>query len=252
MSTPNLDVTGYQWVGALAQFNFELECQKGHDNTVADVLSWVTTWLDPETVKSILNGVPLGMAHHAKVHDLAMMEGDQHLEQEVCIATGCPLVLMHVTDWGKAQREDPMLSTMLDWLKAQKQTNLKMLLVEHTSNEEGKLILQNRQNFTIHQGALYLLSMPKGKTEDLLLFVVPKAHHVATLNGCYQDVSHQGCDHTLCLLQECFWWPGMTNQVQQSIKSCMHCFQHEGNLPKVPLQPIVSTAPMDFLHISLY
>ena len=30
------------------------------------------------------------------------------------------------------------------------------------------------QNFTIHQGASYLSSTPKGKTEDLLLFVIPK------------------------------------------------------------------------------
>ena len=39
MATPNLDAMGYQWVSALAQFNFELEYQKGHDNTVADALS---------------------------------------------------------------------------------------------------------------------------------------------------------------------------------------------------------------------
>ena len=41
----------------------------------------------------------------------------------------------------------------------------------------------------------------------------------------------------------------MTNQVQQSIKSCMCYLQHEGNLPKVPLHLIVSTAPMDLLHV---
>ena len=39
MSTPNLDAMGHQWVGVLAQFNFELEYQKGHDNTVVDALS---------------------------------------------------------------------------------------------------------------------------------------------------------------------------------------------------------------------
>ena len=39
MMTPNLDATSHQWVGALAWFNFELEYQKGCDNTVADVLS---------------------------------------------------------------------------------------------------------------------------------------------------------------------------------------------------------------------
>ena len=47
----------------LHRFNFELEYQKGHDNMVADVLSQVTTQLNPETVKSILDGVALGMVH---------------------------------------------------------------------------------------------------------------------------------------------------------------------------------------------
>ena len=109
-----------------------------------------------------------------------MVEGDQHLEQEVHIAPGCPLVEMHVTNWAKAQREDTGLSAVFDWLKAEKQTNLKMLLAEHTSSEEGKLILQNSQKFAIFQGTLYLCSMLEGKTEDLL-FLVPKAH-VPTLN----------------------------------------------------------------------
>ena len=39
MTTPNLDPTGHQWVGALAKFNFQLEYQKGQDNVVADALS---------------------------------------------------------------------------------------------------------------------------------------------------------------------------------------------------------------------
>ena len=79
--------------------------------------------------------------------------------------------------------------------------------------------------------------------------MVPKAHCVAALIGCHQDTGHQRHDRTLSLLQEHFWWPGMTNQVQKSMKSCMHCIQHEGSLSKAPLHPIVSTAPMGLLHI---
>ena len=89
---------GHQWVGALAQFNFKLEYKKGHDNTVADILSQITIRLDLGTVKSILNGVTLGMVHWAEVHDAAMVEGDQCLEQEVQITAGHPLVEMHVSD----------------------------------------------------------------------------------------------------------------------------------------------------------
>ena len=57
-------------------------------------------------MKSILNGVAIGMAHHAEVHDPAIVEGDQCWEQEVCITTGHPLLEMHVMDWAKAQKED--------------------------------------------------------------------------------------------------------------------------------------------------
>ena len=81
---------------------------------------------------------------------------------------------MHATDWAEAQKEDSTLSAVLNWLKAQKKTNLKALLAEHTSSKEGRLILHNWQNFMVHQGTLYLHSMPKGETKDLLLFVVPR------------------------------------------------------------------------------
>ena len=134
-------------------------------------------------------------------------------------------------------------------MKAQKKTDLKALLAEHTSSEEGRLILWNQQNCTIHQGALHLCSTPKGETEDLLLFVVPRAHQVTTLNGCYRDGGYQGCNCTLSLLQECFLWPGMTNHMWQSIKSCACCLQHEGDLSKAPLHQIVATAAVDLLHI---
>ena len=111
------------------------------------------------------------------------------------------------------------------------------------------MILWNRQNFVVHWGALYLHSMPKGKTENLLLFVVPKAHCVAALNGCHRDVSHKGSNWTLSLLMECFWWPGMVNQMWESIKNCIPCLQHESKLPKVSLHPIMATAPLDLLHV---
>ena len=188
------------------------------------------------------------MVHWAEVHNTTITKGDPSLEKEVHVAAGHILVQIHVMDWPEAQWEDPMLSAVLDKLKAQKETDLKALLVEHASGEKGQLILWNWQNFMIHWGALYLHSVPKGKTKDLLLFVVPKAHWVTTLNGYHRDADHQGHDHTLSLLPECFWWLEMINQMQQSIKSCVHCLQHEGNLLKVPLHPIVATTPLDLLY----
>ena len=41
----------------------------------------------------------------------------------------------------------------------------------------------------------------------------------------------------------------MTSQMQQAIRTCTHCLQHEGSLPKAPLHPIMATAPLDLLHV---
>ena len=62
MMTPNLNATGHQWVGDLARFNLQLEYQKGCDNTIADVLSKITTHLNPNMVRSVLDGITLGAA----------------------------------------------------------------------------------------------------------------------------------------------------------------------------------------------
>ena len=92
---------------------------------------------------------------------------------------------MHMTDWAKTQREDPVLNVVLDWLEAQKKTDLKTLLGEHASSVDGRLVWRNCQNFVIHQKALYLCMTPKGESEDLMLFMVPKVHWVAAQNGCH-------------------------------------------------------------------
>ena len=152
-------------------------------------------------------------------------------------------------NWVAAQKEDPELHTVLQWLESKKKTDLRTLLREHALSEEGQMVWRNHQNFTTLQGTLYLHSTPKGENEDLMLFMVPKMHQTVTLNGCHQDAGHQGHDHTLSLLQECFWWPGMAKQMRQVIKACKCCLQYEGSTPKAPLCPIVATAPLDLLHV---
>ena len=171
---------------------------------MADVLSWMTTCLGPEAMQAVLDGVTLGASQRAEGEDHAMIEGDQEKEKEVWVTVGQVLVEMHVTDWATAQKEDPELDAVLQWLESKKKTDLRTLLREYALSEEGQIIWRYHQNFTVLQGTLYLHSMPRGKNEDLLLFMVPKTHQTAALNGCHQDAGHQGCDCTLSILQEHF------------------------------------------------
>ena len=76
----------------------------------------------------------------------------------------------------QAQKGDPELDAVLQWLESKKKTDLRTLLRECIMSKEGQMVWRNCQNFTTLLGTLYLCSTPKGENEDLLLFVVPKAH----------------------------------------------------------------------------
>ena len=133
---------------------------------------------------------------------------------------------MHVTNWAAAQREDPELDEVLCWLEAKKKTDLRTLLGEHTSSEEGQIVWRNCQNFMVLQDALYLHSMPKGRMRIYSLCGAkgaPDCHFKWVSSRC-RTSSHE---HTFSLLLECFWWPGMAKQMRQVIRACTHCLQYE-------------------------
>ena len=64
MMTPNLNATGHHWVRALANYNFNIEYLKGHDNSATDILSRMTECLeDDNDMKCLLDGITIGAAN---------------------------------------------------------------------------------------------------------------------------------------------------------------------------------------------
>ena len=143
---------------------------------VVDTLSCITTCLSPKAVQSILDGVTLGTGHRAEGHDPSVVEGDHNVEKEVHVTTGQVKIEMHVTNWARAQKEDPVLNALLDWVGTKKKNDLRTLLREHASSKEGQVVWRNHHNFTTFQNVLYLCFTPNGENEDLLLFMVLMTH----------------------------------------------------------------------------
>ena len=115
---------------------------------MADALSQVMAHLEPEAVQAILDGATMGTSQRAERENPAIIKGDQQLEQEVWVTTGQVLVEMHVTDWAAAQKEDPELDAVLQWLGSRKKADLRTLLGECIMSEEGQMVWRNCQNFT--------------------------------------------------------------------------------------------------------
>ena len=140
LTAPGLDVPWYCWVESLAGFTSSIECQKGRKNAVADALSHVVSNLDTETVKSILDGVPIGTIERADAHDPVVAEADEKLHKQiqetaVQVRAAHMCVSLHVTDWVAAKQEDLILKILMEWISTQEVQDIKYLLGDHTITE---------------------------------------------------------------------------------------------------------------------
>ena len=127
--------------------------------------------LNSETVKSILDGVTMGMTERADAQDLAVAKADEEIHkpvQETVSLAQAAHVNLHVTDWVTNQQENPILKTAIEWISGQKVQDLKHLLGDETNTEEGKTILQERKKLTLYKGALYHCHTPTGELEGVL------------------------------------------------------------------------------------
>ena len=76
MMTPNLDATGHHWVRALANYNFNIEYLKGHDNSATGILCRMTECLEDNDVKCLLDGITIGAANQAELHNPLMQQAE--------------------------------------------------------------------------------------------------------------------------------------------------------------------------------
>ena len=62
-------------------------------------------------------------------------------------------------------------------------------------------------------GLLYQKARLKQSGEEVFCFIVPMSHRGTALDGCHHEAAHQGHHCSLSLMQECFWWPGMAQDI---------------------------------------
>ena len=137
----------------------------------------------------------------------------------------------------------------MEWISTHKVQDLKHLLGDHMTTEEGMAILREWKKSMHHQGALYHHHTLDREMEEVMQFVVPMAHRVVAMNGCHRDTGHQGQEQTLSLLQNQFWWPGMAMWMQRVISSCERCIHHEGSHAMALLQTILVIPFLELLYV---
>ena len=259
-SSANLDAAGQWWVAQLASYNFSLEYQKGKDNTVADFLSRMNERLPEEEVQEYLNQIPYPGVKAILNNAITPLEerAEQGVrltpdcqgnpQEETIVARPARLATTNVTNWKQEQKEDPVLYQVSKHLRAPRET-FKAALHKVLDKKATTAYVKAKEQLLIKNGLLYRKTWQGQADEIMFQFVVPQRHRGAALDGCHQEAAHQGQHCSIALMQERFWWPGMTRDLRNCIKKCSHCRKYEAAPPVAPMKPLTCSGPGELLHV---
>ena len=229
MTTPNLNATGHQWVAVMAGYDMTIEYLKGTDNKVADMMSQVPKWLDPETVTVLLNHAQNSDIPRAEADDPQLMEEHQRINEDVVLRAH-QLVkqdkwfrnLMN-RNWVLSQMNDPVLHYVVEWIRhprANTNTLDEFMQTRGVPEVDRRYYAQRQKDFVLKDDLLFLNITPSNSTEAISVFVVPARKQQAAIDGCHRSAGHQGRDCTLSLMKERFWWPGMSRALVMAVSNC--------------------------------
>ena len=259
-SSTNLDAAGQWWVARLASYNFSLEYQKGKGNTVADFLSQMNERLPEEEVREYLNQIPYPGVKAVLNNAITLLEEraeqgvrpipdcQETIQEETIVARPARLATTNVTNWKQEQKQDPVLYQVAKHLRAPRET-FKAALHKVLDKKATAAYVKAKEHLLIKNGLLYRKTRQGQADEIVFQFVVPQRHRGATLDGCHREVAHQGQHRSIALMQERFWWPGMTRDLRNRIKKCSRCRKYEAAPPVAPMKPLTCSGPGELLHV---
>ena len=152
------------------------------------------------------------------------------------------LATTNVTDWKQEQKEDLVLYQVAKHLRAPHDT-FKAALHKVLDKKATATYIKVKEQLLIKNSLLYWKTQQGQADEIVFQFVVPQRHRGSTLDGCHREVAHQDQCHSTALMQECFWWPGMTQDLRNHIKKCSCCRKYEAAPPVTPMKPLACSGP---------
>ena len=83
-----------------------------------------------------------------------------------------------------------------------------------------KQYLRQHSHLVLCKGVLYRYVTLSNENRNALQLVIPQDYQKKILQGCQYDIRHMGLKPMFDLLQDRFYWPGMTKGAELHIVRC--------------------------------
>ena len=170
--------------------------------------------------------------------NLYILDSVQDSQQVTC---------MTLEDWHQAQQADPTLHLVISRLQ---DGTLRWWQSKQTDPPEFNQFLQEENHLLLWTGVLYRGARPRESGETLFQLVLPAAHWEVALKECHDEVGHLGPECMLDLMHGQFVRPHMAAQAKEYIEKYHPCITFKAKHPKAPLENIMATHPLEFIHLN--
>jgi len=241
-TTAKLDATGHRWMASLASYDFKIRYRSGRSNAAADGLSRREDAYDVIVESNVIRAVCLSVTvDHEKAPLVFSLttpdttENDDGEPSEEHIQAHA----LSSKDWRKAQRDDPVISRVIDHLLQGSRPIAQQALpgIGKYAREWGKLELRDQ--------VLHRKSLSDGSVTWQL--VLPSCLREDIFSSLHDDLGHQGRDRTVSLFKQRFYWPGMETWIAEKVSKCLRCIKRKTPGSTAPLVSVVSSSPMEVI-----
>ncbi len=171
------------------EFSFTVEYRPGKDNTIADCLS----------------------------RNVAREQGTVKAEDEV--KANVSLLPIELNSLIVKQREDELCAAMMHFVNSRR-------LPIWANKKQWTLVKMYGQSGVMLDGVLHKIVHQKGMKDKFLVWLPTSMTGEAIKAAhCGRFAGHGGLFRTLQGIQKSFWWPSMSGDVAQFIKSCNTCLR---------------------------
>lgn len=210
LTTAKLGATEQRWAAQLAAFDFNIRYRSGRSNRNADALSRQDPASHSE-VRGLLPGTEIPEV-------LAQASGaDLVMQATQAVVSVFPSL---VGDMKALQEADSVIGEILVFWRL----GILPSFEERRQLSKAALVLLRQWDRLLDkEGVLHRRVFRSNGGEEILQVVLPAVLRKEVLTQVHQGHGHQGVERTTELVQQRYYWPGLTSDVAQWCRECERC-----------------------------
>ena len=149
-------------------------------------------------------------------------------------------------EWQQEQRTDENISKVIGLIE---RGELKKYHIRKSENNELGNYMKLRKYLVLEGGLLFQTVQLKHQVKPIDQLVLPYKFQKRMVLACHDEMGHLGMDRTLLVLQDRVYWPGMSKDVRNHIRTCGHCEQFKQLPSTEEISQTEASYPLELVHV---